>query len=341
MNAVLLSAPPGRDAPSAAQRRAARRGAPPWLSWAGYLAVLAVLVVLAVSSPAFLAPGNLTAVLNQAAVTAIAGFGLAVVVVTGGDDVVEGGIDLSVGAVAGLAGTVAAVASQAGLPPAAAVPAALLVAVLAGAVNGVAVVLGLRPLLATLATMSIAGSLTLVASDNVKVPFAGEEYGWLRDGTIAGLPLAVVVMLVIFAVVGIGLGATRWGVRSYAVGQNPTAAAVAGIRTRRYIAGSYLVSAGLAGVAGVLLSVRLSAAVPGLGTQILLDIILVAFMSVVFSRRLVVTIPGTLVAAVFVAALTNGFTLSGVASQWVGAAKGVLILAVLAVVAVRGRRSAA
>jgi ribose transport system permease protein len=54
----------------------------------------------------------------------------------------------------------------------------------------------------------------------------------------------------------------------------------------------------------------------------------------------VVTITGTLVAAVFIASLTNGFTLLGVASQWVGAAKGVLILVVLAVVAIRGRSNA-
>lgn len=330
MNAALVSAP------SKTGQRTVPRGAPAWLSWTGYATVLALILALSISSPNFLAPGNLSAVLNQGAVTAIAGFGLTVVIITGGDDLVDGGIDLSVGAVAGLSGTVAALASQAGVPPLAAVPAALAVAAAVGAVNGGAVVLGLRPLLTTLATMGIAGSLTLVASNNVKVPFSGDAYDWLRDGTVAGLPVAVSVMLVIFAVVGLGLGITTWGVRSYAVGQNPTAAKVAGISPAKYIFTSYVISAGLAGIAGVLLSVRLSAALPGLGSQILLDIILVAFMSLVFSRRMVVTIAGTLVSAIFVAALTNGFTLLGVGSQWVGAAKGVLILAVLAVVAIRG-----
>ncbi|NKX49582.1 ABC transporter permease [Arthrobacter deserti] len=325
---------------SATVQPARRRGAPAWLTWGGYATELVVVLAIAVSSPNFLTPANLTAVLNQAAVYAIAGFGLAVVIVTGGDDVVDGGIDLSVGAVAGLAGTVAAVASQAGLPPLASITAALAAAAAIGAVNGGAVVLGLRPLLTTLATMGIAGSLTLVISNNIKVAFTGAAFEWLRDGSIAGLPVAVVVMLVLFAVVGLGLGSTSWGVRSYAVGQNPTAARVAGISPRKYIFNSYLISAALAGVAGLLLSVRLSAAVPGVGSQILLDIILVAFMSVVFSRRLVVTITGTLVAALFIAALTNGFTLLGVASQWVGAAKGVLILVVLAVVAIRGRSDA-
>lgn len=335
MSAALASAP------SVGMPRPVRRGTPAWLSWGGYATVLAVVLALSISAPNFLAPVNLAGVLNQAAVSAIAGFGLAVVIITGGDDVVGGGIDLSSGAVAGLAGTVAAVSSQAGVPPLAAVPVALAAALAVGAVNGGAVVLGLRPLLTTLATMGIAGSLTLMASNNVKVPFTGAAYEWLRDGSIAGLPVAVAVMLAVFAIVGLGLGRTSWGVRSYAVGQNPIAAKVAGISPRRYVFASYLISAGLAGLAGLLLSARLSAAVPGVGNQILLDIILVAFMSVVFSRRLVVSIPGTLVAAVFIAALTNGFTLLGVASQWVGAAKGVLILVVLAVVAIRGRSKSA
>ncbi|MDN4609540.1 ABC transporter permease [Arthrobacter burdickii] len=317
-----------------------RRGAPRWLAWAGFGTVVLVVLAFALLSSSFLLPGNISAILNQAAVYAIAGFGLAVVVITGGDDVVNGGIDLSVGAVAGLAGTVAAVAAQSGTSPVAAIALALLVSLIAGAINGGAVLIGLRPLLATLAMLGIAGSLNLVISGNVKVALTGTTFAWLRDGSILGLPVAVVVMLVIFAVVGLAMSKTSWGIRSYAVGQNPTAARVAGLRPGRYIFGSYVISAGLAGVAGILLASRLSSAVPGLGEQILLDIVLVAFMSVVFSRRLVVSPGGTLVAALFVAALTNGFTLLGVASQWVGAAKGVLILIVLAVVAIRGRSTA-
>lgn len=317
-----------------------RRGAPPVLAWAGYATVLLVTAAFAAVSPVFLQWGNLSSVLDQAAVYAIAGFGLALVVITGGDDVVNGGIDLSVGAVAGLSGAVAAVTVASGAGPAAGVLLALAAALVFGSLNGAAVVLGLRPLLATLATMGIAGSLDLVISNNVKVPLDGAVFAWIRDGSVAGLPVPVLIMLVLFAVVAAAVSRTEWGTRSYAVGQNPTAARVAGIDPRKYVVGSYLVSSGLAGIAGVLLASRLSASVPGVGTQILLDIVLVAYMSVVFSRRLVVTIPGTLVAALFVAVLANGLTLLGLASQWVGAAKGLLILAVLTVVALRGRKTA-
>lgn len=316
---------------------AAPRTRPALITWAGYAIVVLVLAVFAVGSPHFLQWSNLASVLNQAAVFAIAGIGLAIVIITGGDDVLEGGIDLSIGAVAGLAGTVTAVAVAAGASVPAAAAGGLAIAVAVGAVNGAAVVLGLRPLLATLATMGIATSLELVVSENIKVALEGALFLWLRQGSLLGLPAAVLVLALIAFAAWWALGKTAWGVNSYAVGQNATAASVAGLAPARYRFTSYVISGLLGGIAGIILASRLSAAVPGIGTQILLDIILVAYMSTVFSRRLVVNVPGTVVAAVFVAGLANGLTLLGVASQWVGAAKGVLILLVLAVVVVRGR----
>ncbi|MEV4899870.1 ABC transporter permease [Citricoccus sp. NPDC055426] len=323
-------------APVAVPRNATRKSV---LAWAGYAAVVLVLGFFAVASPHFATPGNIGAVLTQATVFAVAGIGLSTVIATGGDDVLTGGIDLSVGAVCGLAGTIAAVATTAGLPAGTAILVSLAAAAAIGVTNGAAVVLGLRPLLATLATMGIATSLELVISGNIKTALDGELFRWLREGSIAGLPAAVLVLVAIGALAWWALGRTPFGINSYAVGNNATAAAVAGLNPNRYRFGSYVISSVLGGAAGILLASRLSAAVPGIGAQVLLDIILVAYMSAVFSRRLVVNVPGTVVAAVFVAGLSNGLTLLGVTSQWTGAAKGALILLVLAVVALRGRNA--
>ncbi|GAA0959016.1 ABC transporter permease [Frigoribacterium faeni] len=317
--------------------RPRRRGAPRWISLLGWSVVLAEFVVLAVVSPSFATTGNAATILSQAAVYAIAGFGLAIVVITGGDDVVRGGIDLSSGAVVAVSGVVAALVAATGAGALPAIAAALAVSAGFGALNATVVVLGVSPLLVTLASGGIVTSVVYLATGNVKVPLDDAVFRWLRDGTVGGVPAPVLVLTVTAVVVGLAVGRTSWGVRSYAVGENPTAAAVTGVAVWRYVAGSYVLSALLAGVAGILLASRLAAAVPDVGEQILLDIVLTAYMSVVFSRRLVVTIGGTLVAAVFVAALSNGFTLLGVGSQWVGVVKGVLILAVLALAAVRER----
>ena len=320
--------------------KAPARGRPAIVAWAGYAVVLLVLGIFALGSPYFLQWENVASVLNQAAVFGVAGIGLAIVIIAGGDDILEGGIDLSVGATAGLSGTVTAVVAAAGTGTLAAVLTGLAVAAALGVLNGAAVVLGLRPLLATLATMGIATSLELVVSENIKVALDGGVFLWLRQGSFAGLPASVLLLAAATFVAWWALGKTSWGVNNYAVGQNATAASIAGLSPARYRFSSYVISGVLGGIAGVLLASRLSAAVPGIGGQILLDIILVAYMSTVFSRRLVVNIPGTVVAAIFVAGLANGLTLLGIASQWVGAAKGILILLVLAVVVVRGRNTA-
>jgi len=70
----------------------------------------------------------------------------------------------------------------------------------------------------------------------------------------------------------------------------------------------------------------------------LLDILLAAYVSAMFSRRWVINIPGTLVGAIFVGALTNGFTLVNIATYWVLAVKGVLILIVVAATSLQRQR---
>ncbi|MFJ2317572.1 ABC transporter permease [Arthrobacter sp. MYb214] len=317
----------------------ASRTKPRLAAWIGYAGITAVLLLFAFGSPFFLTASNIATILTQASVFGIAGVGLAIVIIAGGDDVLNGGIDLSTGAVAGLAGTVTALAAAAGTPGMVAVLYGVLVATAIGVVNGLSVTLGLRPLLATLATMGVAASLELVFSQNLKIAVTGGFFEAARGSVLFGIPLVAWLMALIGAAVWWVYGKTSWGVNSYAVGQNPTAAQVAGLDPRRYRLASYVLSSALAGLAGTLLVARLSAAVPGIGTQILLDIILVAYMSMIFSRRRLVSVVGTVLAAVFVAALDNGLTLLGVASQWVGAAKGLLILLVLASVTLRGRKN--
>lgn len=319
-----------RDAPT-------RRGTPAWLGLIGYLMVVAEVAAFSVLAPHFFTLDNLATVLSQAAVYAIAAFGLTLVVIVGGDDVIRGGIDLSVGAVLGFTGAVVAVLLRDGLPLAIAVLVGLAAAAAIGLVNGLVVSAGVRPLLATLSMMAIVMSLTIALTDNVKVAITDPGITWLRDGRPLGIPASVLVLFLVYIALVFVMTRTPFGTRASAVGQSPTAAQIAGIRVRPYVVASYVLAGVLAGVAGILMSGRLSAALPGIGEQSLIDILLATFMSVAFSRRLVVTITGTLFSAVFVAVLTNGFTQLGVQSQWIGLAKGILILLVLAIAAIRER----
>ncbi len=308
------------------------------LPFTGLIAVLIEVVFFSTQATGFLTGPNLLNIFVQGAVVGVGAFGMAVVIIGGGDDVVTGGIDLSIGATMGLAGTVAATVLKNGQSIFLALFLALVVSLLVGAANAGAISLGIRPLLATLALMGIAGSADLLISNNLQIPVNNGVFVWLRDGKPLGIPAAVLVLVVLFLLTWTVVSYTSVGVRLYATGGNPIAARVAGINTRKYVVYTYLFSGFCAAVAGILLTARSSGATPGGGSPLLLDIILAAFISVIFSRRLLVNILGTFVGGMFVAALTNGFTLINVPTYWVSGVKGVLILLVVAVSALRNRR---
>ncbi|MDA3631258.1 transporter, partial [Saccharopolyspora sp. WRP15-2] len=110
--------------------------------------LVALVVLLALLSPDFLTPNNLLNVGVQASVVAVLAFGMTFVIVSGG-------IDLSVGSVAGLAGIVAGWAvTSAGLPLWLAVPIGLAAGAVAGLLSGVLITAGrVPPFIATLAML--------------------------------------------------------------------------------------------------------------------------------------------------------------------------------------------
>lgn len=308
------------------------------LPFTGLIAVLIEVVFFSTRATGFLTGPNLLNILVQGAVVCVGAFGMAVVIIGGGDDVVTGGIDLSIGATMGLSGTVAATVLTNGQSIFLALFLAMVVSLLVGAANAGAISLGIRPLLATLALMGIAGSADLLISNNLQIPVTNGVFVWLRDGKPLGIPAAVLVLVVLFLLTWTVVSYTSVGVRLYATGGNPIAARVAGINTRKYVVYTYLFSGFCAAIAGMLLTARSSGSTPGGGSPLLLDIILAAFISVIFSRRLLVNILGTFVGGMFVAALTNGFTLINVPTYWVSGVKGVLILLVVAVSALQNKR---
>lgn len=344
MNAIVTETPAPTDTPDSRSTRelrnsgTQRRGAPRWVGLVGYGIVLLEIILFAVLAPNFLSTGNLLNIVTQASVYAIAAFGVTIVVMVGGDDIARGGIDLSTGAVLGFVGALVAFLLRGGVGLPIAVLVGIAAATMIGAINGFSVIAGVRPLLVTLATMTATLSATIALTGNVKIDVSHPTLMWLRDG-VGSVSGSVFVLLAIFGVLLLA-SRSRWGAQAYAVGQNPTAARLAGISTGRFVVGSYVVSAVLAGIAGVLMTSRLTAALPAIGEQALISILLATFMSIAFSRRLVVTLSGTLFATIFVAVLDSGFIALGVSSQWVGVTKGLLILAVLSVASVRERKLA-
>ncbi|MHC2296076.1 ABC transporter permease [Rhizobium mongolense] len=296
----------------------------------GSLAVfVAVLIFFSISAPYFLSLGNVGNVLAQSAITGVLAVGLTVVIIAGGGNVVTGGIDLSLAANMGLSAAVYAALSQAGQGDAVAVAGALAAGLAIGAVNAVAItVAGIIPLLASLAVMNIVSGLELVLTQNTVIPATGNLLAVLSGIGPLDVPALAYVLIGFAAVVALVVQATALGLRLYAVGEFPEAARASGLSIRPFIAGSFLFSGLCGGIAGILSVSYLSGSSTGSG-ELLLPVVVIALLGTVFSRKLVPTITGTLLSALFVGFLVNGFQLLNLSSTLVSGIQGVLILIVV------------
>jgi len=307
----------------------------------GILLFLAIVAFFALRAPGFLTPANLGLILSQSAVLGLLGFGLTIVLIVGGTDVISGGIDLSLAGTLGLAAAIFAALNQLGYGDVVCVVAALAVGVAVGLTNAVGVVLlGVPPLLATLAVMNICGGLELVVTENTTIPASSPLLDSLGLTGWGDIPVLAYVLIAVALVLGFALRFTPLGVRAEAVGAHREAARAAGVATLRYVAGSYVLSGALGAGAGILSVAFLSGATGG-SAEMLLPVVATAFLGTMFSRRFVPTIGGTLIAAAFLGALSNGFQLLHVSTYWVNGIEGALILVVVGGAArggVRGRR---
>lgn len=309
-----------------------------WLQGGALLIIIAVLAVFVFLSPIFLTAGNLGNVLQQTVVTGTLAFGLTLVLSGGGSHSLTGGIDLSVAANMGLSGAVFATQLSHGAPIGSAILLALLSGGALGLLNALAVVwLRILPLLATLTTMNIAIGLEMVLTENATVPVSGP----LFDTLIGAGPLTLPWLAWIFAGVALVFIVlahfTSFGLRLQAVGSHPIAARAQGLSVSRYVAASYVLCGLAAGIASLASVTLLSGSSPGANDSLLM-VIASALLGVVFSRRLVPTVGGTLVSALFLSLIANGFQLINISSYWINGVEGLLILLVVSLTAVLRQR---
>ena len=305
------------------------------------LVVFALLLVyLSVRSEFFLEWRNISSILRQSAPDAILAAGLAVVVTAGGDDIVSGGIDISLPAAATLGVGILSdqLVDGRNLVVALLLAAAAVVAV--GMANALLVVkVSLTPLLATLASSVAVVGITKWATNNRRITVDHPFINGVRDGTVASVPLPAVFALGVLAVFSFWVHRTRFGLQLQASGGSRAAAEISGLNPDYYLARAFVIASFAAVVAAVVLTARGSGLSPGIEERLLLDMVLATFVGAAFSARRVVTVPGAMLGALLVKALGSGFQLLNVDIFKVGMLKGILILIVVASAALDvGRR---
>lgn len=293
------------------------------------LGFVAVFIIMGVVNDRFLDFSNLENVARQGSVIGIIAVGMTFAIFTGG-------IDLSVGPVMALSGTIMAGLMAAGWPAPIAIVAGLCVGSLFGAFNGFCVAFGrMPPIIVTLATMGAAHGLALMYTGGYPVSGLPSWFSWFGRGSVFGLQVPILIMLVVYAVGYVVLHHVPFGRYVYAVGGNEEATRLTGIRVPRTKMLVYTISGLTAAIAGLVITSRLMSGQPSIGEGFELDAIAAVVLggaSIAGGRGVIL---GTLVGAMLLAILNNGLNLMGVSSYLQDVIKGGIIL--LAVYIGRGR----
>lgn len=280
---------------------------------------------------------NLQSIAVSAALPLLLGLGQTFVIIAGG-------IDLSVGFVMGLAGVVMARTMQALTPvdPALALAgglaAAFLVALVPGLINGTLISrLAVPAFIGTLGMYGVARGAGFLAANGTTVPVNNPLLFALGNGKVLGVPAPVAVTLVVVLALHWVLSQSRFGQHTYAIGGNRTAAVRAGIDVRRHTLLLYLVSAGCAGVAGMVYTARFSAGAAQGGEPLLLDSIAAVVIGGASLFGGSGTIVGTVIGALIIAVIQYGLVFVNVEPFWQFVAVGVVIIVSVLIDQSRGR----
>jgi erythritol transport system permease protein len=301
--------------------------------------LVALLILFSALAPEFLTANNLSILTKHVAITALLAIGMTFVILTGG-------IDLSVGSIAGLGGMVAGYlltqgVSLGGSTRYPSVTLVILITICAclvvGALNGWLVAkAGVAPFIATLGTLYIARGAAMLISNGRTFPNLGGvaargNTGFTAFGQsfILRVPAPVWMMAALFAIAWVIAVKTPFGRHVYAVGGNERAARLTGIRVNQVKVATYLFSAFCAALVGLIIASQLEAAHPATGEAFELNAIAAVVLggtSLMGGRG---SVAGSLIGAFVIGVLADGLVMLGVSEFWQMVIKGaVIVLAV-------------
>lgn len=307
--------------------RVALRGGP-------IVALLLLVAYLSAISPYFRTTSNFMNILAQTSVTAILAVGQTLVIISAG-------IDLSVAAMMGLAGSMAAVAmAYWGWNVWVGMLLGVAVGTLLGLFNGLVITKGRIPdFIATLGMMTTARGVGLLVTQGLPVPshltaiqlraYLPRELIWLGSGTIVGVPVPALVALATVVLGWFILQHTRLGRAALAVGGNREAARVSGINVDRTKIAVYGFSGFMAGVGGLVLTGRLNSANALMGEGMELQSIGAVVLGGTNLFGGEGTVVGTVIGALIMGVLGNGLNLLNVSAFWQRVIMGLVIITVV------------
>jgi ribose transport system permease protein len=280
--------------------------------------------------PTFLLAENLRNVANQITVIAIIAIGMTMVIIAAG-------IDLSVGSLIALSAVViawiieplgGAAVSSGGVIVAAL--SAMGVCAVIGAFSGIMITsFRIPPFIATLAMMQVAAGLAYIISQGKPIYQLPEGFVWLGRGVdpVFGIPIAVIMMFLMYFIAWVVMERSVLGRHIYAVGGNPEAARLAGIRVHRVLHFVYTLCGLLAGLGGIIMASQLKSGAPTYGLTYELYVIAAVVVGGTSLSGGEGKIVSTLIGAFIIGVIQNGMNLTNIESYTQKVVLGLVILA--------------
>lgn len=294
---------------------------------ASWVVLVALLIFFSMLSPNFMTAKNMITVLKQVSVNGICAVGLAIIMI-------GGGIDLSTGSQAAVAGMICStLLVNKGWPTIPAFLAAIVItACTVGLLNGLAVAYtGMPPLIATLGTQNIARGFAYLITNGFIVYNLPEPAKIVGQTSLLNghLPVCVILFAVIMVIGHIILNKTSYGRMLFAVGSNKEAARLSGIPVKLIVISSYVMGALFISLGGVVLMSRVNSGIPSSGTDIYIEILSACTIGGISSRggkgNLFRMLGGVLVMGV----ISNGMNVAGISEYYQYVVKGaILVIAV-------------
>jgi ribose transport system permease protein len=295
--------------------------------------VLLLAAALAMLSDVFLTSNNLLNVLRQASLTFVIASGVTLVILTAG-------LDLSIGANAGLSACIAAAVMKSTGAIALGVAAGLACGTAIGVLNGLMItLLRLPPFIATYGMLWMVHGTTYWYMSGETIYGFPQGFRALGSGYLLGIPVPVYLMAACLAAGGLFIRYTTFGHEIYAIGANAEAARLSGVPVRARLNLVYTLSGAMAGLAAIVYLARLNSAEADIGEPLMLPAIAAVLIGGTSLFGGVGSLSGTLVGALLLALVLNGMNLLNIHSNWQPLVTGVIVL-VAAVVDIISRRHA-
>lgn len=300
------------------------------------LFIIFLIIVVSLRSPYFLAVDNFRDILMDIAILSMVAIGETMVILTRG-------IDLSVASTLALSGMIVGmtISSHQGIPSLVALLMGVGLGAGLGSINGLLVTKGrIPPIIATLGTLSIYRGLVFAISGGAWVDAheMPRSFVYLSKDSLLGIPNLVLIAIIVAVIFYYFINHTRTGREVYAIGSNPEAARMVGIRVDRILFLVYLLSGILAGMAGVLWISRYASAQSDTAVGFELQAIAAAIVGGVNIFGGSGTIPGVMLGSLLLGIIVNALNLVRISPFWKLAVQGLIILLAVVSDALMSRR---